>query len=172
MQAALLTGVIVVNPDENRAKEGYVNSVSAAIGEQFFCLRRLPATVSTNLRWLHPSPVLQGPFGTGPAQAVLFGTSPRLCNPRQVSAGRSLESSFSFAGPACDGDQGGLVDGHGRRTRFQQGRSDEDRVLCFTSGGGGAGDEEAIVQIVGIGPVETVLVGPAGAPAGYWPKPK
>jgi quercetin dioxygenase-like cupin family protein len=36
----------------------------------------------------------------------------------------------------------------------------------------GAGDEEAIVQIIGIGPVETVPLGPAGAPTGYWPKPK
>ncbi len=36
----------------------------------------------------------------------------------------------------------------------------------------GAGDEETIVQIVGIGPVETVQVGPEGAPSGYWPKPK
>jgi hypothetical protein len=32
--------------------------------------------------------------------------------------------------------------------------------------------EETIVQIVGIGPVETVQVGSAGAPSGYWPKPK
>jgi quercetin dioxygenase-like cupin family protein len=36
----------------------------------------------------------------------------------------------------------------------------------------GAGDEETIVQIVGIGPVETVQVVPEGAPSGYWPKPK
>jgi quercetin dioxygenase-like cupin family protein len=35
----------------------------------------------------------------------------------------------------------------------------------------GAGEEEAIVQIVGMGPVETVQVG-AGSPPGYWPTPK
>ena len=36
----------------------------------------------------------------------------------------------------------------------------------------GAGDEEVVVQIVGEGPVETIPVGAAGAPQGYWPKPK
>jgi len=36
----------------------------------------------------------------------------------------------------------------------------------------GAGDEEVVVQIVGEGPVETTQVGDAGAPKGYWPKPK
>ena len=35
----------------------------------------------------------------------------------------------------------------------------------------GAADEETIVQIAGMGPVETVEVGPKGA-AGYWPRPK
>ena len=36
----------------------------------------------------------------------------------------------------------------------------------------GAGDEEAIVQIIGMGPVDTVQVGAAGEPPGYWPTPK
>ena len=36
----------------------------------------------------------------------------------------------------------------------------------------GAGDEEVIVQIFGMGPVETTQVGPPGAPQGYWPKPE
>ena len=36
----------------------------------------------------------------------------------------------------------------------------------------GAGEEEVIVQIIGVGPVETTQVGPAGAPQGYWPKPQ
>jgi quercetin dioxygenase-like cupin family protein len=36
----------------------------------------------------------------------------------------------------------------------------------------GAGDEEVIVQIIGVGPVDTTQVGPPGAPEGYWPKPK
>lgn len=33
----------------------------------------------------------------------------------------------------------------------------------------GAGDEEAIVQIVGLGPVDTVQVGVPGEAPGYWP---
>jgi quercetin dioxygenase-like cupin family protein len=36
----------------------------------------------------------------------------------------------------------------------------------------GAAEEETIVQIVGVGPVETTQVGPPGPPTGYWPKPK
>ncbi|MGA8173035.1 MAG: cupin domain-containing protein [Methylocystis sp.] len=36
----------------------------------------------------------------------------------------------------------------------------------------GAGDEGVVVQIIGEGPVETTQVGAAGAPGGYWPKPK
>lgn len=36
----------------------------------------------------------------------------------------------------------------------------------------GAGDEEVIVQIIGVGPVETTQVGPPEAPRGFWPKSK
>jgi quercetin dioxygenase-like cupin family protein len=36
----------------------------------------------------------------------------------------------------------------------------------------GAGDEEVIVQIIGVGPVETTQAGSTSAPQGYWPKPK
>ena len=114
MQAALFTGVIVVNPDEIRAKEGYVNSVSAAIEEQFF-------SPSQAARHCQHKPVM--------ASSSVYVIRVRF------PPGVHSKSSFSFAGPACDGDQGGLVDGHGRGTRFQQGRSDDDRVLCFTSGG-------------------------------------
>jgi len=36
---------------------------------------------------------------------------------------------------------------------------------------GASADEDAIVQIIGTGPVQTVPVGAAGEPAGYWPAP-
>jgi len=36
----------------------------------------------------------------------------------------------------------------------------------------GASDEEAIVQIIGTGPVETVQLSAPGEPTGYWPAPE
>ena len=92
-----------------------------------------------------------------------------------LPARRAFEAAFPFSGSPRDGDQGRLVHGDRPQARFRVRRAAEGRLVHAHPANGvhwdGAGEEEVIVQIVGIGPVTTTPVDAVDAPDN-WPKPK
>jgi len=161
-----------------------VKSVGTAInGTIFFAAAVcLPVAAQTDDGFIRMTPEqvpFKSPFGVGPQQAVLFGdpSKPGVYVVRnRFPPGAHSNPHFHSQDRHVTVIKGTWWMGVGEELDF-------NKAMPMTAGSyvlhpagavhwDGAGDEEVIVQIVGIGPVETVPVGPAGAPTGYWPKPK
>ena len=158
--------------------------VGAAIsGTIFFAFAVcLPLSAQTGEGFIHITPEqvpFKSPFGTGPAQAVLFGdpSKPGVYLIRvRFPPGAHSNPHFHSQDRHVTVIKGVWWMGTGEELDFNKAVPMKTGSYILHPAGAahwdGAGDEETIVQIVGIGPVETVQVGPEGAPSGYWPKPK
>ena len=131
-------------------------------------LRRLPEEIR-----------FKSPFGAGPESVVLFGdpSKPGFYVVRnRFPPGAHSNPHFHSQDRHATVIKGVWWTGVGEELDFKKAIPLKAGSYMFHPAQGvhwdGAGDEETIVQIVGIGPVETTQVGAAGAPTGYWPKPE
>ncbi|WOJ90914.1 cupin domain-containing protein [Methylocapsa polymorpha] len=161
-----------------------MKSVSAAIKGTIFFAAALcpPVAAQTDDGFIRMTPEqipFKSPFGVGPQQAVLFGdpSKPGVYVVRnRFPPGAHSNPHFHSQDRHVTVIKGTWWMGVGEELDFNKAAPMKTGSYVLHPAGAvhwdGAGDEEVIVQIVGIGPVETVPVGPAGAPTGYWPKPK
>ncbi len=121
----------------------------------------------------------KSPLGVGPQTAILFGdpSKPGLYVIRnRFPPGAHSSPHFHSQDRHATVIKGVWWTGTGPELDFNKAVPLKAGSYMLHPAGGvhwdGAGDEEAIVQIIGEGPVETTQVGGPGAPQGYWPKPK
>jgi len=121
----------------------------------------------------------KSPLGIGPEQAVLFGdpSKPGLYVIRvRFPPGAHSNPHFHSQDRRATVIKGVWWNGVGEELDFNKAVPMKAGSYVLHPARGvhwdGAGDEEVVVQIIGEGPVETTPVGAAGAPQGYWPKPK
>lgn len=121
----------------------------------------------------------KSPLGVGPETTVLFGdpSKPGLYVVRnRFPPGAHSAPHFHSQDRHATVIKGVWWTGTGSELDFGKAIPLKAGSYMFHPAGGvhwdGAGDEEAIVQIIGVGPVETTQVGAAGAPQGFWPKPQ
>ncbi|ARN80461.1 cupin domain-containing protein [Methylocystis bryophila] len=121
----------------------------------------------------------KSPLGVGPESTVLFGdpSKPGLYVVRnKFPPGAHSAPHYHSQDRHATVIKGVWWTGTGSELDFKTAVPLKAGAYMLHPAGGvhwdGAGDEEVIVQIIGVGPVETTQVGPPGAPQGYWPKPK
>ena len=121
----------------------------------------------------------KSPLGIGPEQAVLFGdpSKPGLYVIRvRFPPGAHSNPHFHSRDRHATVIKGVWWNGVGEELDFNKAVPMKTGSYVLHPANGvhwdGAGDKEAVVQIVGEGPVETTPVGASDAPRGYWPKPK
>lgn len=142
----------------------------------------LPVSAQTNDGFIEILPEqvpFKSPFGAGPSQAVLFGdpSKPGVYVVRnRFPPGAHSNPHFHTQDRHVTVIKGVWWMGTGKELDFHKAVPMKAGSYVLHPAGGvhwdGAGDEETIVQIVGVGPVETVPVGTPEAPTGYWPKPQ
>jgi len=120
----------------------------------------------------------KSPLGVGPQQAVLFGDPSKegvYVVRNKFPPGTHSNPHFHSKDRHATVIKGVWWNGTGDELDFKKAVPMKAGSYVVHPAGGvhwdGAGDEEVIVQIIGVGPVETVPVGPPGPSAGYWPKP-
>ncbi len=158
--------------------------VSAAINGTIFlafavCLPVAEQTGESFIRTTPEQVPFKSPLGVGPAQAILLGdpSKPGVYVIRvRFPPGAHSNPHFHSQDRYVTVIQGVWWMGTGEEFDFNKAVPIKTGSYVLHPASlvhwDGAGDGEVIVQIVGTGPVETVQVGPAGAPTGYWPKPK
>jgi quercetin dioxygenase-like cupin family protein len=131
------------------------------------------------LRVLPEQVQFKSPFGAGPESVVLFGdpAKPGLYVMRnRFPPGAHSNPHFHSQDRHATVIKGVWWTGVGEELDFKKAIPLKAGSYMLHPAKGvhwdGAGDEETIVQIVGVGPVDTVQVAPPGAPTGYWPKPQ
>jgi quercetin dioxygenase-like cupin family protein len=123
--------------------------------------------------------VFKSPLGAGPQQAVIFGdpSKPgvyvlRVRFPPSFHSNPHFHSQDRHATVL----KGVWWNGTGEELDFNKARPVKPGSYVLHPAGtthwDGAGDEETIIQIVGIGPVETTQVGKSDPDRDHWPKPK
>ena len=119
----------------------------------------------------------KSPLGLGPETVVLFGdpSKPGLYVVRnKFPPGAHSAPHFHSQDRHATVIKGVWWTGIGPELDFKKAVPMKVGAYMLHPAGGvhwdGAGEEEVIVQIIGVGPVETTQVGPPGAPQGYWPK--
>jgi quercetin dioxygenase-like cupin family protein len=119
----------------------------------------------------------KSPFGIGPESAVLFGdpSKPGVYVVRnRFPPGVHSNPHFHSQDRHATVIKGVWFTGTGPELDFSKAVPLKAGSYMLHPAGAvhwdGAGDEEVIVQIIGVGPVETTQVGAQGAPQGYWPK--
>ncbi|WP_026608120.1 cupin domain-containing protein [Methylocapsa acidiphila] len=142
----------------------------------------LPVTAETNKDFIYLPPEnvpFKSPFEVGMQQAVLFGdpSKPGVYVIRiKFPPGFHSNPHFHSQDRHATVIKGTWWNGTGEELDFNKARPVAAGSYVLHPAGGvhwdGAGDEETIVQIVGIGPVETTQIKAPGSPEGYWPKPK
>jgi quercetin dioxygenase-like cupin family protein len=121
----------------------------------------------------------KSPVGVGPQQAVLYGdpSKPGLYVVRvRFPPGAHSNPHFHSRDRHAAVIKGVWWNGTGEDLDFKKAAPMKAGSYVLHPAGGvhwdGAGpDEEAVVQIIGEGPIETTQVGEPGAPKGFWPKP-
>jgi quercetin dioxygenase-like cupin family protein len=116
----------------------------------------------------------------GPQQALLFGdpSKPGVYVIRvRFPPGFHSNPHFHSQDRHATVIKGTWWNGTGEELDFNKAKPIKTGSYVLHPAGGvhwdGAGDEETIIQIVGIGPVETTPVGPQPDPAKtHWPSPK
>ncbi len=120
----------------------------------------------------------KSPLGVGPQQAVIFGDPSKegvYVIRVKFPPGTHSNPHFHSKDRHATVIKGVWWNGTGEELDFRKAEPMKAGSYVLHPAGGihwdGAGEEEVIVQIVGVGPVDTVPVGPPGPTAGYWPKP-
>jgi len=121
----------------------------------------------------------KSPLNVGPQQAVLFGDPSKegvYVIRVKFPPGTHSNPHFHSQDRHATVIKGIWWNGTGEELDFSKAVPMKAGSYVLHPAGGihwdGAGEEEAVVQIIGVGPVETIPVGPPGPAAGYWPKPK
>ncbi len=143
----------------------------------------LPVVAETDggfIRLLPEQVPYKSPLGAGPSQAIIFGdpSKPGIYVVRnRFPPGAHSNPHFHSQDRHATVIKGVWWTGVGEKLDFNAAVPLKEGSYMLHPANGvhwdGAGDEEAIVQIVGIGPVATTQVGAQEAQAqGNWPKPK
>ena len=143
----------------------------------------VPAMAQTPAGFVYLAPEqvpFKSPLGVGPQQAVIFGdpSKPGLYVIRvHFPPGFHSNPHFHSQDRHATVIKGVWWNGTGEELDFNKARPVTAGSYVLHPAGGihwdGAGDEETIVQIVGIGPVATTPVGkPDPGRDDHWPKPK
>jgi quercetin dioxygenase-like cupin family protein len=121
----------------------------------------------------------KSPLNVGPQQAVLFGDPSKegvYVVRVKFPPGAHSNPHFHSKDRQATVIKGVWWNGTGEELDFNKAVPMKAGSFVLHPAGGvhwdGAGDEEVIVQIIGVGPVETTPIGPPGPSAGFWPKPK
>jgi quercetin dioxygenase-like cupin family protein len=158
--------------------------INALIGGVFLLapMAFFPASADTTGGFIRIAPEevpFKSPLNVGPQQAVIFGDSskPGVYVVRvKFPPGTHSNPHFHSQDRHATVIKGVWWNGTGEDLDFNKAVPVKAGSYVLHPAGGvhldGAGDEEVIVQIVGIGPVETTPVGASAGPVGYWPKPK
>ncbi len=146
------------------------------------CLPVVAAPTEQGFIYLPPEDVtFKSPFGIGPEQAVLYGdpSKPGVYVVRvRFPPGFHSNPHFHSQDRHATVIKGTWWNGTGEELDFNRAKPIKAGSYVLHPAGGihwdGAGaDEEAIVQIIGIGPVETTQVGSPPDPSkSHWPSPK
>ena len=143
----------------------------------------VPATAQAPVRFVYLAPEqvpFKSPLGVGPQQAVIFGdpSKPGVYVIRvHFPPGFHSNPHFHSQDRHATVIKGVWWNGTGEELDFNKARPVTAGSYVLHPAGAvhwdGAGDEETIVQIVGVGPVETTPVGkPEPGHDDHWPKPK
>jgi quercetin dioxygenase-like cupin family protein len=143
----------------------------------------VPAMAQTPAGFVYLAPKqvpFKSPLGVGPQQAVIFGdpSKPGLYVIRvHFPPGFHSNPHFHSQDRHATVIKGVWWNGTGEELDFNKARPVTAGSYVLHPAGAvhwdGAGDEETIVQIVGVGPVETTPVGkPEPGRDDHWPKPK
>ena len=139
------------------------------------------AACALALIYLPPEQVpFKSALGVGPEQAVLFGdpSKPGVYVIRvHFPPGFHSNPHFHSQDRHATVIKGVWWNGTGDKLDFKQARPIKAGSYVLHPAGGvhwdGAGDEDTIIQIIGVGPVETTAVaGPSDPATDNWPKPK
>lgn len=121
----------------------------------------------------------KSPLNVGPQQAVLFGDPSKegvYVVRVKFPPGTHSNPHFHSKDRQATVIKGVWWNGTGEELDFNKAVPMKAGSFVLHPAGGvhwdGAGDEEVIVQIIGVGPVETTPIGPPGPSTGFWPKPK
>lgn len=141
----------------------------------------LPVVADTDggfIRLLPEQAPFKSPLGTGPSQAVIYGdpSKPGVYVVRnRFPPGSHSNPHFHSQDRHATVIKGVWWTGVGEKLDFKSAVPLKEGSYMLHPANGvhwdGAGEEEVVVQIVGIGPVTTTQVG-AGDAQGAWPKPK
>lgn len=142
-----------------------------------------PATAQAPAGFIYLPPeqvAFKSPLGVGPQQAMIYGdpSKPGLYVLRvHFPPGFHSNPHFHSQDRHATVIKGVWWNGTGEELDFNKARPVTAGSYVLHPAGGvhwdGAGDEETIIQIVGVGPVETTPVGkPDPGRDNYWPKPK
>lgn len=129
--------------------------------------------------YIQPDEVgFKSPLGVGPQQALIFGDPSKegiYVIRVKFPPGTHSNPHFHSKDRHATVIKGVWWNGTGGDLDFRKAKPMKAGSYVLHPAGGihwdGAGEEEVVVQIVGVGPVDTVPVGPTGPTAGYWPKP-
>jgi quercetin dioxygenase-like cupin family protein len=145
------------------------------------CLPVAAAQTDHGFIYLPPEDVpFKSPFGVGPEQAILYGdpSKPGVYVVRvRFPPGFHSNPHFHSQDRHATVIKGTWWNGTGEELDFNKAKPIKAGSYVLHPAGGihwdGAGDEETIVQITGIGPVETTPVGgPPDPSKSHWPSPK
>ncbi|WP_363351993.1 cupin domain-containing protein [Methylocystis echinoides] len=154
---------------------------AALVASAAFAALALPVGAETDggfLRLLPEQVPFKSPLGAGPSQAVIYGdpSKPGVYVVRnRFPPGAHSSPHFHSQDRHATVIKGVWWTGVGEKLDFAAATPLKAGSYMLHPANGvhwdGAGDEEVIVQIVGVGPVTTTPVGPRDAPDN-WPKPK
>lgn len=141
----------------------------------------LPVVAETDggfIRLLPEQARFKSPLGAGPSQAIIFGdpSKPGVYVVRnRFPPGTHSNPHFHSQDRHATVIKGVWWTGVGEKLDFNAAVPLKEGAYMLHPANGvhwdGAGDEEVIVQIIGIGPVATTPVG-SEEPQGNWPKPR
>jgi hypothetical protein len=150
-------------------------SLAAALGAPAFAQSPAPAR---DFIYLPPEEVhFKSPLGVGPEQAV-FGdpSKPGVYVIRVHFPGFHSNPHFHSQDRHAVVIKGVWWNGNGEKLDFDNAKPVKVGSYVFHPTGGvhwdGAGDEDTVIQITGIGPVENTQVAKPDPDHDHWPKPK
>jgi quercetin dioxygenase-like cupin family protein len=155
-----------------------ISAGAAALVCVFYAPVIVAQTTDGFLRILPEQTPFKSPLGAGPSQAILYGdpSKPGVYVVRnKFPPGAHSNPHFHSQDRHATVIKGVWWTGVGETLDFKTAAPLKAGSYMLHPAKGvhwdGAGDEEVIVQIIGVGPVETTQVG-QGDTQGNWPKPK
>lgn len=156
-----------------------VGALAALAGALEFSLPGLANAPDGFIRLLPEQAPFKSPLGAGPSQAVIYGdpSKPGVYVVRnRFPPGAHSNPHFHSQDRHATVIKGVWYTGVGERVDFNNAVPLKEGSYMLHPANGvhwdGAGAEEVVVQITGVGPVTTTPVGGPDPQDGNWPKPK